>query len=205
MKAKKPESAEADSGFFLRGSSVSQTPLGKLTAQATHPYPCRDKNSARRRCGDGAVSDLAAWRSESNAGVRPGDGSPMAAAAYGNAAQAAAARCEEVRRNYCNDPVARFRCAASGHAPDNPDLNTAPSNRADIAFVCLAKPTAPAAEGRTIAAKAPRLAKAPKLAGLCARGSSESRRIYTISCGAVANLWKTVAKKKRGSTSWRTG
>jgi hypothetical protein len=36
-------------------------------------------------------------------------------------------------------------------------------------------------------------AKAPKLAGLCACGSSESRRIYTISCGAVAKLWKTVS------------
>jgi hypothetical protein len=157
LKAKKPESASANSGFFLRGSSVGQTPLGKLTARATHPYPCRDKTSARRRCGDGAVSDLAARRSESNAGVRPGDGSPMDAAAFGSAAQAAAARCEEVRRNYCNDPVARFRCAASGRAPDNPDSNTAPSNRADIAFVCLAKPTALAAEGERLPPKRPDL------------------------------------------------
>src|SRR6202011_3401941 len=73
--------------------------------------------------------------------------------------------------------------------------------RADIAFVCLAKPTAPAAEGRTIATEAPRRAKAPKLAGLCARGSSESRRIYTISSGAVANLWKTASANSNHTTS----
>jgi len=155
---------------------------------------------ARRRCGDGAVSDLAARR-KSTAGVRPGDSSPADADAYGSAAQAVAARCEAVRRNCCNDPEARFRRAASGRAPDNPDSNTAPSNRADIAFVCLAKPTAPAAEGRTIATEAPRRAKAPKLAGLCARGSSESRRIYTISSGAVANLWKTASANSNHTTS----
>jgi hypothetical protein len=39
--------------------------------------------------------------------------------------------------------------------------------------------------------RAPRTAKAPKLARLCAGGPSESRGIYTISSGTVAKLWKT--------------
>jgi hypothetical protein len=134
----------------------------------------------------------AARRSGSTAGVRPGDSSPADADASGSAAQAAAARCEAVRRNCCNDPEARFRRGASGRAPDNPDSNTAPSNRADIAFVCLANPRPRRRGGERLPPKRPD-SKAPKLAGLCACGSSESRRIYTISCGAVAKLWKTVS------------
>ena len=188
----------------MHGASARQPRLGRLTAQATHPTDT--EKLLRRRCGDDAVSGYCfPATADSSADVRLACDWPAHAAAFGSAAPEAAVRCEAVRRSCCNDPEARFPRAANGRAPDNPDSNTAPSNRADIAFVCLAKPTAPAAEGRTIAAKAPRLAKAPKLAGLCAWGSSESRRIYTISCGAVANLWKTVAKKKRGSTSWRTG
>jgi hypothetical protein len=133
----------------------------------------------------------AARRAESTAGVPQVDGSPTRAGASESAAQVAAGRCEAVRHSCCNDPEARFRRATSGHAPDNPDSNTAPSNRADIAFVCLAKPAARAAEGKAIAARAPHTTKAPKLARLCSCGSSESRRIYTISSGAVAKLWKT--------------
>ena len=94
-----------------------------------------------RRCGDDAVSGHCfAATAESSAGDRLADGCSARAAAFGSAAPEAAARCEAVRRNCCNDPEARFPRAASGRAPDNPDSNTAPSNRADIAFVCLAKP-----------------------------------------------------------------
>ena len=92
---------------------------------------------------------------ESSAGVRLAYGSPAHAAASGSAAPGAAVRCEGVRRNCCNDPEARSPRAASGRAPDNPDSNTAPSNRADIAFVCLAKPAAPAAEGKAMPPKRP--------------------------------------------------
>ena len=92
---------------------------------------------------------------ESNAGVRVAGGYSARAAASGSAAPGAAVRCEAVRRNCCNDPEARFPRAASGRAPDNPDSNTAPSNRADIAFVCLAKPTAPATEGKAMPPKRP--------------------------------------------------
>jgi hypothetical protein len=70
-------------------------------------------------------------------GAAPGDSSPAAAAAYGNAAQAGAARCGAGRRNCCRFPAARPARGASGRARDIPESNTAPSNRADIASVCL--------------------------------------------------------------------
>ena len=94
-----------------------------------------------RRSGDNAVSGQCfAATAESSAGVQLADGCSAHAAAFGSAAPGAAARCEEARRNCCNDPEAHFPRAANGRAPDNPDSNTAPSNRADIAFVCLANP-----------------------------------------------------------------
>jgi hypothetical protein len=126
----------------------------KLTAQVTHPY--KREQPQWRRSGDDAVSGhcfVAA--AKSTAGVRTGDGSPAHAAASESAAQAAAARCEAVRHNCCNDPEARFPRAASGRAPDNPDSNTAPSNPADIAFVCLANPRPRAAEGKAMPPKRP--------------------------------------------------
>jgi hypothetical protein len=109
--------------------------------------------------GQRRLRPLQARRAESTGGVPRGDGSPAHAGASGSAAQAAAGRCEAVRHNCCNDPEARFQRAASGRVPDNPHSNTAPSNRADIAFVCLAKPAARAAEGKAIAARAPRMQK----------------------------------------------
>ena len=152
-----------------------------------------------RRCGDDAVSGHCfAATAESSAGDRLADGCSARAAASGSAAPEAAARCEAVRRNCCNDPEARFPRAASGRAPDNPDSNTAPSNRADIAFVCLAKPTAPTTEGKAIPPKRPDCKKRQELAGLCAGGPSESRQIYTISSGTVAKLWK-IRRTKCGS------
>jgi hypothetical protein len=119
----------------------------------------------------------------------------MDAAAFGSAAQAAAARCEEVRRNYCNDPVAHFRRAASGRAPDNPDSNTAPSNRADIAFVCLANPTALAAEGERLPPKHPDLQKRQNwrdcaLAALVSQGKSIQLVVVLLqTCGKHFGGW----------------
>jgi hypothetical protein len=125
--------------------------------QLAQPY-----RNGNRRHGDDAgttPSPTLLRRSEFSAAGRLGDGSPADAAASGSAAQVAAARCEAVRRNCCTDLEVRFQRAASGRVPDNPHSNTAPSNRADIAFVCLAKPAARATEGKAIAARAPRMQK----------------------------------------------
>ena len=139
----------------MRGASARQPRLGRLTAQATHPTDT--EKLLRRRCGDDAVSGhcLAATATESSAGVRLADGSPTHAAASGSAAPGAAVRCEAVRRNCCNDPEARSPRAASGRAPDNPDSNTARSNRADIAFVCPANPRPRRRKGKRSRRSAP--------------------------------------------------
>ena len=152
----------------MRGASARQPRLGRLTVQATHPTGT--EKLLRRRCGDDAVSGhcLAATATESSAGVRLADGSPAHAAASGSAAPGAAVRCEAVRRNCCNDPEARSPRAASGRAPDNPDSNTAPSNRADIAFVCLAKPRPRRRKEKRCRRSAP-TAKRQELAGIVRR------------------------------------
>jgi hypothetical protein len=145
-----------------------------------------------RRC---LRSYLAAIKS--SAGVRLADDWPTHAAASGSAAPGAAVRCEGVRRNCCNDPEARSPRAASGRAPDNPDSNTAPSNRADIAFVCLAKPRPRRRKEKRMPPKRPDCKNAKNWRGLCAGGPSESRQIYTISSGTVARLWKIHGTEKR--------
>jgi hypothetical protein len=104
---------------------------------------------------------------KSSAGVRLADDWPTHAAASGSAAPGAAVRCEGVRRNCCNDPEARSPRAASGRAPDNPDSNTAPSNRADIAFVCLAKPRPRRRKEKRTPPKRPDC-KTPRTGGDCA-------------------------------------
>lgn len=139
----------------MRGEPAGQSGWAN-SPRSDAPANPRKAAVAGRRCGDDAVSgDCFAATVESSAGVRTGDGSPANAAASGSAVPGAAGRCEAVPRNCCNDPEARFPRAASGRAPDNPDSNTAPSNRADIAFVCLAKPAAPSAEGRAMLPKRP--------------------------------------------------
>ena len=104
---------------------------------------------------------------ESSAGVRLADDWPAHAAASGSAAPEAAVRCEALRRSCCNDPEARSPRAASGRAPDNPDSNTAPSNRADIAFVCLAKPRPRRRKEKRTPPKRPDC-KTPRTGGDCA-------------------------------------
>jgi len=109
-----------------------------------------------RRCGDDAVSGRCfAAAAKSSAGVRRADGCSAHAGASGSAAPGAAVRCEGVRRNCCSDPAARSPRAASGRAPDNPDSNTARSNRADIAFVCLANPRPRRRKGKRSRRSAP--------------------------------------------------
>jgi hypothetical protein len=139
----------------MRGASARQPRLGRLTVQATHPTGT--EKLLRRRCGDDAVSGhcLVATAIKSSAGVRLAYGSPAHAAASGSAAPGAAVRCEAVRRNCCSDPEARSPRAASGRAPDNPDSNTARSNRADIAFVCLANPRPRRRKGKRSRRSAP--------------------------------------------------
>ena len=179
----------------MRGASARQVQAGQ-THRASDAPQRRCKRSCHRmtvwrRCGDDAVSgrcfDAAA---ESSAGVRLADSCSARAAAFGSAAPAAAARCEAGRRNCCNDPAARFPRAASGRAPDNPDSNTAPSNRADIAFVCLARPTAPAAEGESDRRRSAPTAKTPRNwrdcapEGLVSQGKSIQLVVVLLqSCG----------------------
>lgn len=158
----------------MRGASAGQTRLGKLTARVTHPKETRQEKlpcmMVWRRCGDDAVSGHCfAAAVESSAGDRPAYGCSAHAAASGSAAPGAAARCEEARRNCCNDPEARFPRAASGRAPDNPDSNTARSNRADIAFVCLANPRPRRRKEKRYRRSAP-TAKTPRTGGIVRRG-----------------------------------
>ena len=140
----------------MRGASARQHQAGQTHPASDAPQRHKTKTlpsktmRVRRR-----LRPLLAAMAESSADVRLADGSSAHAAASGSAAPGAAVRCGAVRRNCCNDPEARFPRAASGRAPDNPDSNIAPSNRVDIAFVCLAKPTAPAAEGKAMPSKRP--------------------------------------------------
>jgi hypothetical protein len=73
-----------------------------------------------------------------------GDSSIGHGAACGNAAQAEAARCEGERRNCCRFPVEYPGRGANGRARDTPELNTAPSSRADIASLFPRSHTWPA-------------------------------------------------------------
>jgi hypothetical protein len=124
-----------------------------------------------------------------SADARWGDSSPADAAACGSAARAVAARCVADSRNCCNDPAERPRRAASVRAQDIRDSNTAPSNRADIAFSFSSQEPQPRRRKGENGARrsSPYCKNTWKLAGLCAPASSESRKMYTITCGAVAN------------------
>jgi hypothetical protein len=129
--------------------------------------PQRQKRSCYEDDAGTTPSPKLSRGDESSADVRVAGGYPTLAAAFGSAALGAVARCEAVRRNCCNDPEARSPRAASGRAPDNPDSSTAPSNRADIAFVLPRKPTPRRREGKRCRRSAP-TAKTPRTGGDCA-------------------------------------
>lgn len=146
-----------------------QHPMPRAAGSPTGRFLYKREQPQWRLSGDDAVSGhcfVAA--AKSTAGVRTGDGSPAHAAASESAAQAGAARCEAVRHNCCNDPEARSPRAASGRAPDNPDSNTAPSNPADIAFVCLANPRPRRRREKRCRRSTP-TAKAPRTGGIVLR------------------------------------
>lgn len=194
----------------MRGASARQAQAGQTRRASDAPQ--RHKTSCHcmtvwRRCGDDAVSGHCfAATAESNAGDRRADGCSAHAAAFGSAAPGAAARCEAARRSCCNDPEARFPRAASGHAPDNRDSNTAPSNRADIAFVCLAKPTASAAEGRAIPPKRPDCKNAKNWRD-CAPGAlvsqGKSIQLVVVLLQGCGKYTSGIAVRVRKVSAWR--
>jgi len=153
----------------MRGASADKLRLGKLTARVTHPKDTRqEKLPLETMLGRDRLRPCFAAAVESSADDRLADGCSAHAAASGSAAPGAAAHCEEPRRNCCNDPEARFPRAANGLAPDNPDSNTARSNRADIAFVCLANPRLRRRKGERHRRSAP-TAKTSRTGGIVRR------------------------------------
>jgi hypothetical protein len=154
----------------MRGASAKQTQAGQTHRASDAPQRHKTRKAA---IGDDAgtrpsPATASPQAVESSAGDRLADGCSAHAAASGSAAPGAAAHCEEPRRNCCNDPEARFPRAANGLAPDNPDSNTARSNRADIAFVCLANPRLRRRKGERYRRSAP-TAKTPRTGGIVRR------------------------------------
>ena len=115
-----------------------------------------------------------------------GDSSIGHGAACGNAAQAEAARCEGERRNCCRFPVEYPGRGANGRARDTPELNTAPSSRADIASLVSSQSHLAGRKRTRVPASMWNQPRPVELAGLCAVASSVSSGIYTISRGTYA-------------------
>jgi hypothetical protein len=153
----------------MREASARQTQAGQTHRASDAPQKTQVKKLPRETMlGRDRLRPCFAATVESSAGDRLADGCSAHAAASGSAAPGAAAHCEEPRRNCCNDPEARFPRAANGLAPDNPDSNTARSNRADIAFVCLANPRLRRRKGERCRRSAP-TAKTPRTGGIVRR------------------------------------
>jgi hypothetical protein len=142
-----------------------------------------------------------------SAGGRLGGSWPVGAGACGSAGRVAAARCEGGSRNCCNDRVRCLRREASGRAQDILGSNTALSNPEDIASsFCLARTRPRWRKGTTAPPKLPGTKQIfVRQAGLCAEGSSESRKIYTISSGGVAGRLKGALGVACGLGRFRKG
>jgi hypothetical protein len=218
LKAKKPESASADSGFFLRGSSVRQTPLGKLTAQVTHP--CRDKNSWHGDDAGTAPSptllrgDVNLTRASDRAMARQWTRPHSEARRKRRrhvVKRSAAITATILWRAFDAQPVAARRTIRiqTLHRPTGQILHSFASQN----------PRSRRRKGERLPPKRPDLQKRQSWRD-CALGAlvsqEESIQLVVVllqtcgkpfqanSCDTTSDVLE-LAKKKRGSTSWRTG